>query len=161
MKPNIAPKPTLSYGTTRAHRLMAEFSRARRTALEPQAASSPKSQASPKKETVSNSRTLPSSPQIPNIGTVSHSSLLNKVDVDTTTIGKNSIQRRSSEIIPENTGPTIKSVSTTSQDVTLKFNQTLTKTTFSTPPTPTIPQHNQGNDEIKEDLNFSITDITD
>jgi hypothetical protein len=139
---------------------MAEFSRARRAALEPQPASSPKSQTSPKKETVSNSRTLPSSPQIPNIGTVSHSSLLNKVDVDTTTIGKNSIQRRSSEIIPENPGLTIKSVSTTSQDVTLKLNQTVMKTTFSTP-TVTIPQHNQEDDERKEDLNFSITDITD
>jgi len=139
---------------------MAEFSRTRRVALEPQTASSPKSQTSSKKETVSNSRIPSSSPQIPNIGTVSNSPLLNKVDVDTTPIGKNSIQRRSSEIIPENTGPTIKSVSTTSQDVTLKLNQTLMKTTWSTP-TPTKPQHNQENDEKKDDLNFSITDITD
>jgi hypothetical protein len=135
---------------------MAEFSRTRRVALEPQTASSPKSQTSSKKETVSNSRIPSSSPQIPNIGTVSNSPLLNKVDVDTFTVEKNSIQQPSLEIIPENIGPTIKSPATTSQDVTLKLNQTLTKTVSSIPSLP-MPRHNQEND----DLNFSITDVTD
>jgi len=139
---------------------MAEFSRARRAGLEPQTASSPKSQTSSKKETVSNSRIPPSSPQIPNTSTVSHSSLLNKVDVDTTIAEKNSIQRPSLEIIPENTGPATKLASTTSQDVSLKLNQTFTKTTSSIP-TVMMPQHNRDDNEKNDDLNFSITDITD
>jgi hypothetical protein len=137
---------------------MTEFSRARRAARELQTASSPKSQTSSKKETVSNSRIPPSSPQIPNTSTVSHLSLLNKVYIDTTIEEKNSIQRSSLEIIPENTGPTIKSASTTSQDVTLKLNQTFTKTTSSIS-TVTMPQRNQDNNQRKDDLNFSITNI--
>jgi hypothetical protein len=139
---------------------MAEFSQARRAALEPQTAGSPKSQTPPKKEPISNSRIPSSSPQMPSPGTASRSSLLNKVDVDTTTGGRSSVQRPSLGIIPENTRATMKSESTTSQDVTLKLNQTLTKTIFSTP-TRSIPQYKQENDEREDDLNFSITDITD
>ncbi|CAF4932614.1 unnamed protein product, partial [Rotaria socialis] len=37
-------KPPLSYGTTRAHRLMAEYSRARLTTVQSQTVSSPKFQ---------------------------------------------------------------------------------------------------------------------
>ncbi|CAF3424662.1 unnamed protein product [Rotaria sp. Silwood1] len=158
---NITRKPPPSYGTTRAHRLMAELSRARRAGIQPQKASSPKSQTSPKIESASNSRTPSSSPQILNTGTVSRLSLLNKVDVDTPTIQKTNIQRTSLEVTPENTGPIQKSPLTTSQDVTLKLNQTITKITFSTPESTTMPQHNQENDQRNDDLTFSITDITD
>ncbi|CAF4669507.1 unnamed protein product [Rotaria sp. Silwood1] len=158
---NITRKPPPSYGTTRAHRLMAEFSRARHAGIQPQKASSPKSQTSPKIESASNSRTPSSSPQILNTGTVSRLSLLNKVDVDTPTIQKTNIQRTSLEVTPENTGPIQKSPLTTSQDVTLKLNQTITKITFSTPESTTMPQHNQENDQRNDDLTFSITDITD
>ncbi|CAF3248905.1 unnamed protein product [Rotaria sp. Silwood2] len=158
---NTTRKPPPSYGTTRAHRLMAELSRARRAGLQPQAASSPKSQTSPKKEPISNSHTPSSSPQIMNTATISRLSLLNKVDVDTPTVQKTNIQRASLEITPENKGPIQKSPSTTSQDVTLKLNQTITKITFSTPESTVIPQHNQENDQRNDDLAFSITDITD
>jgi len=135
---------------------MAEFSRARRAAFEPKTASSPKSQISPGKESASNTRITPSSPQILNTGTVSHSALLNKVDVDTATVEKNTTQRPSLEKTPENTGRTMKSVSPTSQDMTLKLNQTLTKTTSSYSES-INPRQNQE----KDDLAFSITDITD
>ena len=150
-------KPAPSYGTTRAHRLRAEFSRARRVGFEPKAASSPKSQTSPEKESAPNTRIPPSSPQILNTATVSHSALLNKVDVDITTAAKNTIQRSLLEKTPENIGRTMKSASTTGQDVTLKLNQTFTTTTSSNSESP-IPQQN---DERKDDLAFSITDITD
>jgi hypothetical protein len=140
---------------------MAEFSRTRRAAFEPKTANSPKTETPPKKESISNNRTPSlSSPQIRNTGTVSHSPLLNKVDVDTVTVEKNSIQRPSLGIIPEKTGSTIKSVSTTSQDVTLKLNQTITKTITSTP-TRIIPPHNEENNQRDDDLNFSISDVTD
>lgn len=135
---------------------MMEHSRARLAALGPQTATPPKSQSSLKKEPISPSRIIRLSPQIPIIGSNSPSSLLNKVDVDTVTVEKNSIQRPSLQIIPENIDTTIKSVSTTSQDVTLKLNQTLTKTVLSVPSS-TISKH----DQEKDDLNFSITDITD
>ncbi|CAF1227022.1 unnamed protein product [Rotaria sordida] len=158
---NTTRKPPPSYGTTRAHRLMIEFSRARRAGFQPQATNSPKSQASSRKEPISNSHTFSSSPQILNTGVVSRLSLLNKVDVDTPTIQKNNIQRPSLEITPENIGPIQKSPLTTSQDVSLKLNQTITKITFSTPEPTTIPQSNQENDERNDDLVFSITDITD
>jgi hypothetical protein len=140
---------------------MAEFSRARRAAFEPKTANSPKTETPPKKESISNNRTPSLSPQIRNTGAVSHSSLLNKVDVDTVTAEKNSIQRPSLGIVPENAGSTVKSTSTTSHDVTLKLNQTITKTIYSTP-TRAIPPHNQENDERDDDdLNFSISDVTD
>lgn len=140
---------------------MIEHSRARRAAFEPQPVPSSKSQTPSKKETVSSSRippTPPPPPPIPNRTTISQSPLLSKVDVDTVTIEKNTIQRPSLQIISDNIDTIIKSPSTTSQDVTLKLNQTLTKTILSTPSS-TIPKHEQ--DERKDDLNFSITDITD
>ena len=94
------------------------------------------------KNPVSNNRISPSSPQIRNTGTISQLSLLNKVDMDSTIAEKNSVQRSSSEKYTDDTSPTIKSASTTSQDVTLKLNQTITKTVTSTPE-PTIPQNDQ------------------
>ncbi|CAF1244496.1 unnamed protein product [Rotaria magnacalcarata] len=154
-------KPPLSYGTTRAHRLMAEYSRARLTTVQSQTVSSPKSQVSPKKEPIYNNRTPSlSSPQLVNTGTLSRSSLLNRVDVDTPTTQKNSMQRPSLEVTPENTGPTLKTAASTSQDASLKLNQTITKIRFSTPES-TTSQHDNVNDERNDDLAFSITDITD
>jgi hypothetical protein len=139
---------------------MIEFSRARRAAFEPQVVNSPKSQVTPRKEPAFNVRVSPPSPQIRNTGAVSQLSLLNRVDVDSTIVEKNKTQRSTLEKTPENTGQTVKSGSTTSQDVTLKLNQTITKTTTSTP-IPKIPEYNQENDERKDDLDFSISDITD
>ncbi|CAF4717607.1 unnamed protein product, partial [Rotaria socialis] len=48
----------------------------------------------------------------------------------------------------------------TSQDASLKLNQTITKIRFSTPES-TTSQHDKVNDERNDDLAFSITDITD
>ncbi|CAM4877288.1 unnamed protein product [Rotaria socialis] len=154
-------KPPLSYGTTRAHRLMAEYSRARLTTVQSQTVSSPKFQVSAKQEPISNSRTPSlSSPQLVNTGTFSRLSLLNRVDVDTPTTQKNTMQRPSLEVTPENTGPTLKTATSTSQDASLKLNQTITKIRFSTPES-TTSQHDKVNDERNDDLAFSITDITD
>ena len=135
---------------------MTELSRARRGILKPQTANSPKSQTPVKKESTSNKGISPSPPQIVNTATISHSSLLNKVDVDTPTADKQNVKRPSLGVISENASLTIKSASTTSQDVTLKLNQTLTMPVSSTPK-PVIPQQDQEND----DLNFSISDVTD
>ncbi len=161
----MAQKPPLSYGTTRAHRLYAEFSRARRAANEPQPIILPKPQVPPRKESSSNGRILPSSPQLLNTGTLSHFSLLNKVDIDSATIERNSAQQLSSEQIQQNTGQTIQSSSTTSQDVTLELNQPLSgssssSSSSSTTPSPTILKHDQPDNE-RNDLGFSITDVTD
>ncbi|CAF4219330.1 unnamed protein product, partial [Rotaria magnacalcarata] len=80
---------------------MAEYSRARLTTVQSQTVSSPKSQVSPKKEPIYNNRTPSlSSPQLVNTGTLSRSSLLNRVDVDTPTTQKNSMQRPSLEVTP-------------------------------------------------------------
>lgn len=142
---------------------MTEFSRARRAALQPQTTDSPKAEKFPRKEPILTDR-IPflSSPPIFNAGTVSHLSLLNKVDFDTpTTAEKNSTQRPSLEIKSDCAGSILKSSSlTTSQDITLKLNQTATKVTFSTPD-PTIRQHDKEKAEKNDDLAFSITDVTD
>jgi hypothetical protein len=136
---------------------MTEFSQARRAAFEPQTTSSPKSQTTPRQNPVSNNRISPPSPQIRNTGRISQLSLLNKVDVDSTIAEKNKVQGSSLEKTQIDTTPTIKSASTTSQDVTLKLNQTITKTVTSTPE-PKIPQNDQLFDD---DLTFSISDVTD
>ncbi len=158
----MAQKPPLSYGTTRAHRLYAEFSRARRAANEPQPIILPKPQVPPRKESSSNGRILPSSPQLLNTGTLSHFSLLNKVDIDSATIERNSLPQPSSEQNQQNTGPGMKSSSTTSQDVSFELNRSSTKSSPSSSPTPepTIPEHDRPNNERNE-LGFSITDVTD
>jgi hypothetical protein len=121
---------------------------------------SPKSQTSPRKEPISTDRILSSSLRIVNTAPVSRLSLLNKVDVDTPSAEKNSSQRPSIETTSENTGRNIKSSSKTSQDDTLKLNQTVTRSVSSTPE-PIPFQRDQENDERKDDLAFSITDITD
>ena len=140
---------------------MTEFSRARRTGTEPKPVGSPKAQPLSKKESTSPVRTPSlSSPQIRNLGNTSHSSLLNKVDVDTPTVEKNSVQRTSLRAIPENIASSVKSVSTTSQDVSFKLNQTITKTVTSTPTRAMAPR-NKENDDRDDDLNFSISDVTD
>jgi hypothetical protein len=59
----------------------------------------------------------------------------------------------------------MKSSSTTSQDVTLELNQPLSgssssSSSSSTTPSPTMPEHDQPNNE-RNDLGFSITDVTD
>jgi hypothetical protein len=77
--------------------------------------------------------------------------------VDSTIAEKNKVQGSSLEKTQIDTTPTIKSASTTSQDVTLKLNQTITKTVTSTPE-PKIPQNDQLFDD---DLTFSISDVTD
>lgn len=135
---------------------MAELSRARRGILKPSPTHPPKSQTPPKKPPTPKTRFSPSPPQIINTTTVSQSSLLNKVDVDTPTVDKQNNKRPSLGVISENTSLTIESVSTTSKDVTLKLNRTLTMPVSSTPK-PIIRQQNQEND----DLNFSISDVTD
>ena len=139
---------------------MAEFSRARRTDFKPQATRSPKSQPIPGKASIPSTRSPPPLSHIMNTGTVSHLSLLNKVDVDTATVGKNTIQFSSIEKTPEHITRTMKSVSATSQDMTLKLNQTSIKTISSNSEL-IIPSLQQDNDERKDDLTFSITDITD
>ena len=170
-KPTSAPmgitthKPPLSYGTTRAHRLYAEYARARRAAQEPQAATSPKSQRSPRKESPSNGRIPPVSPQLINTGTLSHFSLLNKVDMDTATMEKNGVPHTSSERGDENTSTNVKTSSTTSQDVTLELNRrsssaSSSSSSSSPTPSPTMPDHVRMDNQNNE-LGFSITDVTD
>ncbi|CAF3730715.1 unnamed protein product [Adineta steineri] len=161
--PSTVQKPPPSYNTTRAHRLMAEFSRARRGGFQPQITSSPKSQISPKKEPISKIRIPPSTPQNINTGTISHLSLLNKVEIDTASIGKNTTEISSIEKTPENIGRTMKSPTTitTSQEVSLKLNQTSIKTAASDDSDLSISQRKQENGERKDDLAFSISDITD
>lgn len=140
---------------------MAEFSRARRAGLQPKPIASPKSEATAKKEIVSTSRTpSSSSPQIFNTGTFSRLSLLNRVEVETPTIQKTSTQKASLEATPENTVSILKSQSLTSQDASLKLNQTITKVRFPTPES-TIFQQEQEYEQRNDDLAFSITDITD
>jgi hypothetical protein len=157
----VAQKPPLSYGTTRSHRLYAEFARGRRAAQESQTATSPKSQVSPRKASSPNGHhILPLSPQLLNTGTLSHFSLLNKVDIDSATIDRNSMQQRSSEPIQENTDSNLKTSSTTSQDVTLQLNRSSSSSSSSTTPEPTMPEHDRPNNE-RNDLAFSITDVTD
>ncbi len=158
----MAQKPPLSYGTTRAHRLYTEFARARRAAYESQATAASKSQVSPRKESSSNGRIPSLSPQLLNTGTLSHFSLLNKVDIDSATIERNSLPQPSSEQNQQNTGPGMKSSSTTSQDVSFELNRSSTKSSPSSSPTPepTIPEHDRPNNERNE-LGFSITDVTD
>ncbi len=142
--------------------MYAEFSRARRAAYESQVTTPSKSQISPRKESSSNGRILPSSPQLLNTGTLSHLSLLNKVDIDSATIEKISLQQPSSEQIQQNTGPNMKSSSTTSQDVSFELNRSSSTSSSSSSPTPepTIPEHGRPNNE-RNDLGFSITDVTD
>ena len=161
-KNTIVQKPSPSYGTTRAHRLYAEFARARRAARESPATSTSKPQVSPRKESQTNGRIPPTSPQLLNTGTLSHFSLLNKVDIDSATIERNSLQQRSSDQLQENTSSNVKSSSTTSQDVSFELNRPpSTSSTSSSPtPEPTLPDHNQPNNERNE-LGFSITDVTD
>ncbi len=138
-----------------------EFARARRAAYESQATTPPKSQVSPRKESSSNGRIPPLSPQLLNTGTLSHFSLLNKVDIDSATIERNSLQPPSSEQNQQNTGPSMKSSSTTSQDVSFELNRsTPTSSSPSPTPQPTIPEHDRPNNE-RNDLGFSITDVTD
>lgn len=105
----------------------------------------------------------PLSPQLLNTGTLSHFSLLNKVDIDSATIERNSVTQ--SSIQPkQNTGPTTKSSSTTSQDVSFELHRSSSKTSSSssssTTPEPTIPALDQP-DTGRNDLGFSITDVTD
>jgi len=146
-KTPVSTKP-LVYRTTRAHRLMTELSRARRAGIKPPPANSQKESTSPL------SKAKATSP----------SSLLGKVDVDTLTMEKNSFLRRSLDVIPEHADTIAVSESTTSQDVTLKLNQTLTKASSSTS-TFILTEHRENEskskDLRKDDLNFSITDITD
>ena len=162
----MAQKPPLSYGTTRAHRLYTEFAKARRVASESQAAAASKPQVSPRKEPPpsSNGRIPSISPQLINTGTLSHFSLLNKVDIDSATIERNSLPQRSSEQNQTNTGAGMKSSSTTSQDVSFELNQSSTKSSTSSSssptPEPTIQEHNRPSNEQNE-LGFSITDVTD
>ncbi|CAF2513510.1 unnamed protein product [Rotaria sp. Silwood2] len=157
----VVQKPPLSYGTTRSHRLYAEFSRARRAAYEVQTTTPPKSPISPRKESSSNGRILPPSPQLLNTGTLSHFSLLNKVDIDSATIDRNSMQQSSLEQMQQKSGPTMKSSSTTSQDASKELSQSSTPSS-SSPPTmePTMPERDRQDSE-KNDLGFSITDVTD
>ncbi|CAF1125683.1 unnamed protein product [Rotaria sordida] len=161
----IIQKPPFSYGTTRAHRLYTEFSRARRAAYESQTDTRSKSPISPRKELTSNDRILPPSPQLLNTGTLSHFSLLNKVDIDSATIDRNSMQPSSLEKIQEKPDPTMKSSSTTSQDASKELSRS-SSSSSSSPPSPspssepTISQRKQENNE-KNDLGFSITDVTD
>jgi hypothetical protein len=141
--------------------LYAEYSRARRAAFEHQAETSSKPQVSPRKESSSHARIPPSSPQLLNTGTLSHFSLLNKVDIDSATIERNSMQQPSSDQMQQRTGPSIKSSSTTSQDVSFELNQpSSSSSSSSSTPSPTIPAHDQPNNERNE-LGFSITDVTD
>ncbi|CAF1188202.1 unnamed protein product [Adineta ricciae] len=168
----VSQKPPLHYGTTRAHRLYAEYARARRATNEAQTGASPKAPVTSPKEPAVNGRIPPASPQLINTGTLSHLSLLNKVDIDTVTIERNSIPQGTSEQIQQDTIPGTKSSSTTSQDVSFELSQTTessTTTSSSTSPTPTTTptpkprspvRHSQQNDE-KNDLGFSITDVTD
>ncbi len=137
-----------------------EFARARRAAYESEVATASKSQVSPRKELSSNSRIPSLSPQLLNTGTLSHFSLLNKVDIDTATIERNSLQPPSSEQIQQNTGPTVKSSSTTSQDVSFELNRSSSTSSSSSTPEPTRPEHDRLNNE-RNDLGFSITDVTD
>jgi hypothetical protein len=140
---------------------MIEFSRARRAAFQPQATSSPKPQVvTAKKEATPIIRTAPSTPQMFNTGTFSQGSLLNKVEIDTTMMGKSAPPLSPIEKTVENLHRTLKSLSTTSQDVTLKMNQTLLKTISSDANLKT-PEQREDNDERNDDLAFSITDITD
>ncbi|CAF0808436.1 unnamed protein product [Adineta steineri] len=166
----VSQKPPLSYGTTRAHRLYAEYSRARRAANQPQPTASSKPQITPRKESSSSKgRIISPSPQLINTGTLSNFSLLNKVDIDTATIEKNSLQQISSEQTQQNTGPSTKSSSTTSQDVTLELNQHLSTTSSTSPssssstttPEPTLPEHHHQPNNERNELGFSITDVTD
>jgi len=140
--------------------LYTEFARARRAAYESEMATASKSQVSPRKELSSNSRIPSLSPQLLNTGTLSHFSLLNKVDIDTATIERNSLQQPSSEQIQQNTGPTVKSSSTTSQDVSFELNRSSSTSSSSSTPEPTRPEHDRPNNE-RNDLGFSITDVTD
>ncbi|CAF4032551.1 unnamed protein product, partial [Rotaria magnacalcarata] len=151
----VTQKPPLSYGTTRAHRLYTEFARARRAAYELPVAPPPKSPVSPRKESSSNGRILPPPPQLLNTGTLSHFSLLNKVDIDSATIDRNSMQKSSSsDQLQPKTGSSVKSSSTTSYDASKELNQS----SSSSESTPSEQDH-LNND--KNDLAFSITDVTD
>lgn len=122
----------------------------------------PKPQVTPRKESLTNGRILPPSPQLLNTGTLSHFSLLNKVDIDSATIDRNSLQQLSSDQIQQNTGPNTKTSSTTSQDVSFELNRasSSSSSSSSTTPEPTRPEHNPSNNERNE-LGFSITDVTD
>ncbi|CAF0852781.1 unnamed protein product [Adineta steineri] len=82
---------------------------------------------------------------------------------------KNSLQQISSEQTQQNTGPSTKSSSTTSQDVTLELNQHLSTTSSTSPssssstttPEPTLPEHHHQPNNERNELGFSITDVTD
>lgn len=133
--------------------MYAEFARARRAAHESPPPASTKSPRSPRKEPPTNIRLPPSSPQLLNTGTLSHFSLLNKVDIDTATIDKNSLQ--------PNTSSNVKTSSTTSQDVSFELNRQTSSSSSSSPtPEPTLPDHIEQNPEQNE-LGFSITNVTD
>lgn len=91
---------------------------------------------------------------------------MNKVDIDSATIDKNSLQQGSLEPRQDNTLTNIKSSSTTSQDVTLELNRhssdSSSSSTISSPtPEPTLPEHVLLNQDDRNDLGFSITDVTD
>ena len=156
----VAQKPPLSYGTTRAHRLYAEFARARRAASEPQPiAAANKPQVTPRKEMPSSGRVQPPSPQPLNTGTLSHFSLLNKVDVDTATLERNSLPQPTSEQTQQITDADQRSSSTTSQDVTLELSQS--SSSSSSTPEPTLPDREHQSNQDRNELAFSITDVTD
>ena len=166
--PGIRPttkKPPPSYGTTRAHRLYAEFARARRVAQENPPPKSPRSQRSPRKESPPNQRQPPSSPQLLNTGTLSHFSLLNKVDIDSATIERNSIPQGSGELPLENLTSNMKTSSTTSQDVTLELNRpsssaSSSSSSSSVTPKPTLPDNHPIHD-MRDDPENSMTNVTD
>ena len=147
-------KITPAYATTRAHRLYAEFSRARRAAHEAPLETSVKPPLSSRKDISPKPRIVTPSPERITTATASPISLLNKVDVDTTTLEKNIIPQPTFGTMQDTLGPSLKASSTLSQGVTL------IKTVSSTPDG-TLPKLNAENADRNDDLNFSITDITD
>ena len=131
---------------------MAEYSRKRREEFE----SRPKTpvhlapRQSPRKESAPAARMSSASPVL----------LLTKVDIDSTAAEKIPTLQPSLDTLPANTISSMKLASTISQDTPMKLNQTIVKT-FSSTPEKDLPESNQELDEKRQDLNFSITDITD
>lgn len=110
-----------------------------------------------------NGRTIPLSPQLLNTGTLSHFSLLNKVDIDNTTLERNAKPESSLEKMQQNTGPTLISSSTTSHDATVELNQTSSPSSSSSPSVSesTTPDYGRIILNNQNDLIFSISDVTD
>lgn len=131
----------VTYNSNRAHRLLTEFSRSRRSTFH--------SPDVPRKQTPQSSK-----------HEKRETSLLGKVDIDTTALEKSPVPGISVETVPITEISSIKLSSTFSIETQVSSRQMIDLPVASTPDQIMIRSSEEPRDK-HEELNFSITDITD